>query len=156
MSLVKVKEYFKKYNMEDKIMEFATSSATVTLASDAIGCTPDEIAKSLAFTVGDTHVIIVMAGNSRIDNAKYRKEFNTKAKMINKEELDKLIGHEVGGICPFAIHDNVLVYLDNSLKRFKYIYPACGSSNSAIKLSILELEKYSNYVKWIDVCKEVK
>jgi prolyl-tRNA editing enzyme YbaK/EbsC (Cys-tRNA(Pro) deacylase) len=156
MSLVKVKEYFKKYNIEDKIMEFNTSSATVSLAATTIGCTPNEIAKSLAFTVKAKSVIIVMAGDSKIDNAKYRKEFNTKARMIDKEQLNKLIGHEVGGICPFALNDNVLVYLDNSLKKFKYVYPACGSSNSAIKLSILELEKYSNYVKWIDVCKDVE
>ena len=153
MSIIKVKEYFKKYNMEQNIIELSESSATVAEAAHALHCKECEIAKSLSFKIDDKAIIIVVAGDAKIDNAKYKHEFSTKAKMLSFEEVEPLIGHQVGGVCPFAINDKIKVYLDESLKRFEYVYPACGSSNSAIKLTIKELEKYSNYVKWIDVCK---
>ena len=156
MSIIKVKEYFKKYNMDNRIIELNESSATVSEAAHALNCQECEIAKSLSFKVNDKPIIIVVAGDAKIDNSKYKQEFNTKAKMLQYDEVDNLIGHSVGGVCPFAINDNVKVYLDESLKRFEYVYPACGSSNSAIKLTISELEKYSNYLKWIDVCKDWK
>ena len=153
MSLIKVKEYFKEYNMEERIIELNESSATVELAANALWCKPKEIAKTLGFITNDDVILIVTAGDAKVDNQKFREIFNTKANMIPFSEVEELVGHEVGGVCPFAINDNVKVYLDVSLKRFDYVFPACGSSNSAIKLSLEELEKYSNYIKWIDVCK---
>ena len=153
MSLVKVKEYLKKYNMDDRIMEFDVSSATVSEAAIAIGCKEEEIAKTLGFIVNDKAIVIVVAGDKKIDNSKYKKEFHTKAKMVPFDEVENILGHEVGGVCPFGLNDNVSVYLDVSLKKYDYVYPACGSHNSAIKLSLEELEKASNYVKWVDVCK---
>lgn len=153
MSLIKVKEYFKKYNMDKQIIELNESSATVAEAAHALHCLECEIAKSLSFKIDENVIIIVTAGDAKIDNSKYKQEFNTKAKMLTFEEVEPLTGHEVGGVCPFALNDNVKVYLDESLKRFKYVYPACGSHNSAIKLTLEELEKYSNFEKWIDVCK---
>lgn len=154
MAIEKVKKYFKEYGIENNILEFNTSSATVELAANALGCKPEHIAKSLSFNVNDTTIIIVTAGDMKIDNAKFKQEFNTKAKMLKFEEVEEKIGHAVGGVCPFAINEGVKVYLDVSLKEYDYVYPACGSSNSAIKLSITELEKYSNYIKWIDVAKK--
>jgi len=153
MSLIKVKQYFKKYNMENKILEFNLSSATVSEASIALNCKEERIAKTLSFYVTDKPILIVMAGDVKIDNAKYKSFFKVKAKMIPFEEVEEKIGHAVGGVCPFGINEDVEVYLDNSLKRFKTIFPACGSSNSAIELTIEELEKYSNYISWIDVTK---
>ena len=153
MSLEKVKKYFKEFELEDRILEFNESSATVELAANAIGCEPKQIGKTLSFKVDNKPILIVVAGDVKIDNVKYKQEFNTKAKMLGVDEVEDLIGHKVGGVCPFAINKNVDVYLDVSLKRFENIYPAAGSSNSAIKLSIKELEEYSNYIKWIDVCK---
>lgn len=153
MAINKVKEYFKKYKKEDQILEFDVSSATVELAAKALNCEPAHIAKSLSFDVNGDTVLIITAGDVKIDNAKYRLEFHTKAKMLKFDEVESRVGHAVGGVCPFAINNNVKVYLDNSLKQFEYVYPACGSSNSAIKLTIPELEKYSNYIKWIDVTK---
>lgn len=153
MSLIKVKEYFKQYNMDDQIIELNESSATVAEAAHALNCLECEIAKSLSFKLENDVIIIVTAGDAKIDNSKYKHEFNTKAKMLTFDEVENLTGHEVGGVCPFALKNNIKVYLDESLKRFKYVYPACGSKNSAIKLTINELEKYSNYEKWIDVCK---
>lgn len=155
MSVQKVKEYFKEYNLEDRILEFDTSSATVELAANILGCLPERIAKSLTFMVNDNPIMIVTSGTVKIDNHKYKEKFNTKAKMLSMEEVEEYIGHQVGGVCPFGINDGVKVYLDISLKEFETIYPACGSSNSAIELTIEELEKYSNYVEWIDVCKKV-
>lgn len=154
MSIERVRDYLKKYDMESKIIEFPTSSATVELAAIALDTDPDCIAKSLAFMVNGTPIIIVVSGSSLIDNHKYKSEFKEKAKMLKYDEVSELIGHEVGGVCPFAINDGVLVYLDESLKKHDFVYPACGSSNSAIKLSIEELVKLSNYTKWVDVCKE--
>ena len=153
MSVEKVKEYFKKYNIENRIQEFEESSATVELAAKALNCEPKRIAKTLSFKVGDEPILIVVAGDAKIDNAKYKAQFNKKATMLKFDEVENLIGHAVGGVCPFAINEGVKVYLDDSLKRFKTVYPACGSSNSAIELSIEELEKYSNYKSWINVCK---
>ena len=153
MSLVKAKEYLKKYDLEDKIMEFDVSSATVEDAAKAINCKEEEIVKTLSFIVDNKPILICVAGDSKIDNSKFKSEFQTKAKMIPFEEVEKLIGHAVGGVCPFGINKNVDVYLDNSIKRFKIVYPACGNSNSAVKMTIEQLEKTSNYKKWIEVCK---
>lgn len=156
MSLVKAKEYLQKYGLEDKIMEFSVSSATVEEAAKAINCKEEEIVKTLSFIVEDKPILIAVAGDSKIDNSKFKAEFHTKAKMIPFENVEELIGHAVGGVCPFGINENVDVYLDNSLKRFTIVYPACGSSNSAVKLTLDELEKTSNYKKWIDVCKGIQ
>jgi len=152
VSLNKVKKYFKEFDMDKKIIELETSSATVKDAAISLNTTEDEIAKTLSFQIPEP-ILIVVSGESRIDNKKYKEEFKTKANMIKFDQVEEIIGHAPGGVCPFAIKDNVKVYLDISLKKHKYVYPACGSGNSAIKLSIKELEKYSNYVKWIDVCK---
>lgn len=154
MSIEKVKEYFKNYNIDNRIQELNESSATVELAAKALGCEPKRIAKTLSFKVDEQPILIVVAGDTKIDNAKYKSYFNKKAKMLTYEEVLELIGHPVGGVCPFAINEGVTVYLDESLKRFETVYPACGSSNSAIELNIQELEKYSNFYKWVDVCKE--
>ena len=153
MAIEKVREYFKQYGIEDRILEFDVSSATVELAAQAIGCEPEKIAKSMTFNVNGECVIIVTAGDVKIDNPKFKAEFGTKAKMLGFDEALEKTGHAVGGICPFAINDGCRVYLDESLKRFETVYPACGSSNSAIGLNLDELEKYSGYIKWIDVCK---
>lgn len=155
MSIEKVRNYFKDFGLEDRIREFDTSSATVELAAAALNCQPERIAKSLSFIVKDKTVIIVTAGDVKIDNKKFRNIFETKAKMIDKDRVEDLIGHEVGGVCPFAIKDGVEVYLDQSLKRFDTVFPACGSSNSAIELRQDELEKYSKYKEWIDVTKSM-
>lgn len=153
MAIEKVKQYFKKIGIDNRIQEFDVSSATVELAAKALGCEPNNIAKSLSFMVKDKPIIIVTAGNMKIDNAKFKNEFHTKAKMLKFDEVEFLIGHQVGGVCPFAIKEDVQVYLDTSLKEYEYVYPACGSSNSAIKLTVDELAEYSNFKKWIDVCK---
>lgn len=154
MSLEKVKEFFKKYDMEDRVKEFDVSSATVDLAAKALDTEPCRIAKTLSFMVDASPILIVAAGDTKIDNQKFKAEFHTKAKMLAPKECQDLIGHAVGGVCPFAVNDGVRVYLDQSLKRFETVFPACGSSNSAIELSIAELEKYSGYTSWVDVCKE--
>lgn len=155
MAIERVREYFKKWNMEDRIMEFDVSSATVELAAAALHCEGARIAKTLSFYVGEQAILIVTAGDTKIDNAKYKATFGTKAKMLSFEEVEPLIGHGVGGVCPFGINDGVKVYLDESMKRFQTVFPACGSSNSAIELTISELEQYSGYEKWVDVCKLV-
>ena len=153
MSIERVKEYFGKYNMADRIQEFEVSSATVELAALALNCEGCRIAKSLTFKVTDQPIMIVVAGDAKIDNGKYKAQFAAKAKMLTAEEAVELIGHAVGGVCPFAVNEGVTVYLDESLKRFETVFPACGSSNSAIELTIEELEKYSGFNAWIDVCK---
>ena len=154
MSIEKVKEYFKQFGIEDKIIELSQSSATVELAAIALGCEGQRIAKTLSFLVEEKPILVVAAGDAKIDNKKYRTFFNAKAKMISFEDVEKYIGHNVGGVCPFGINSNVKVYLDDSLKRFSTVFPACGSSNSAIELTNDELEKYSsNFVSWVDVCK---
>ena len=156
MSLENVKEYLKKFNKESEVLEFELSSATVELAAVAVGTEPARIAKSLTFMVGGNPIMIVCAGDVKIDNSKYKSVFGEKAKMLAFEEVENLVGHKVGGVCPFAIKSNVKVYLDESLKRFEKVYPACGSGNSAIGLTIEELEEISqNFVEFIDVCKEI-
>lgn len=153
MAIEKVKEYFKQWDMENKILEFDVSSATVELAAQAVGCEPKRIAKTLSFMVNEKVILIVVAGDARIDNSKYKAQLLTKAKMISPDEVMNLTGHGVGGVCPFGINEGVTVYLDESLKRFETVFPACGSSSSAIELTMSELEKYSKYSSWIDVCK---
>jgi prolyl-tRNA editing enzyme YbaK/EbsC (Cys-tRNA(Pro) deacylase) len=155
MSIEKVKAFFKEKGIENKVREFNISSATVELAAKALGCEECRIAKSMSFKTDSSTIIIVTAGDVKIDNAKYKAKFHTKAKMLQYEEVESLIGHKVGGVCPFAINEGVIVYLDESLKRFETVFPACGSSNSAIELTIPELEEYSGYSEWIDVCKSI-
>lgn len=153
MAIEKVRAYFEQFGIADRIKEFHESSATVELAAHALCTEPCRIAKTLSFMLGDKAILIVTAGDAKIDNHKYKSFFGAKAKMLKPEEVNDLIGHGIGGVCPFGINDGVTVYLDESLKRFGTVFPACGSSNSAIELSIPELEKYSNFVEWIDVCK---
>ena len=153
MSVEKVRAYLKKYGIEDKIQEFEVSSATVELAAAALSCEPARIAKTLSFLVDGRAVLVVAAGDARIDNKKYKGQFGTKAKMLSPEEVVELVGHAVGGVCPFAVKEDVDVFLDVSLKRFETVFPACGSSNSAIELTIPQLEEYSGYLEWVDVCK---
>lgn len=153
MAIEKVKTYFEQYQMADRIQEFDVSSATVELAAAALHCEPQRIAKTLSFMVDDHAVLVVAAGDAKIDNPKYKAQFGKKAKMLSPEEVETLVGHAVGGVCPFAVNEGVEVYLDVSLKRFETVFPACGSSNSAIELTIPELEEYSGYLQWIDVCK---
>ncbi|MGI6096821.1 MAG: YbaK/EbsC family protein [Dethiobacteria bacterium] len=155
MGIEEVKQYFRKWDMEDRIMEFDASSATVDLAAKALNCEPARIAKTLAFKVSEKPILIVTAGDAKIDNKKYKERFGTKAKMLSPEEVIELIGHAVGGVCPFGIKEGVDVYLDESLKRFETVFPACGSGNSAIELSISELERYSGCIEWVDVCRLV-
>lgn len=153
MAIEKVRAYFEQQGIGDRVREFEVSSATVELAAQALGCQPCRIAKSLSFLVEGRAVLVVAAGDARIDNPRYKAQFGTKAKMLTPEEAETLVGHAVGGVCPFAVNEGVEVYLDVSLKRFETVFPACGSSNSAIELSIPELEKFSGYSGWIDVCK---
>lgn len=154
MSLEKVKVYLGKYGIEEKIQEFEVSSATVELAAKALHCEPQRIAKTLSFMLEGKAVLIVAAGDVKIDNSKYKARFGKKAKMLLTDEVETLVGHAVGGVCPFGVNEGVKVYLDVSLKRFETVFPACGSSNSAIELTIQELEEYSEYEEWVDVCKE--
>ena len=153
MAIERVREYLKRFGMDEKIREFEVSSATVDLAAAALDVEGCRIAKSLSFLVEDKAVLVVAAGDARIDNPKYKKEFGTKAKMLTAEQVKVLVGHEVGGVCPFGIREDVTVCLDTSLRRFETVFPACGSSNSAIELTIPELERVSGYDRWVDVCK---
>lgn len=153
MAIEKVREYFRQYGMENRIQEFPVSSATVDLAAEALHTQGCRIAKTMSFDVSGRTVLIVTAGDMKIDNHKYKEEFAKKAEMLSPDDVLARIGHAVGGVCPFGIPSDVEVYLDVSLKRFQTVFPACGSSNSAIELSIPELEKYSNSRKWIDVCR---
>ncbi len=153
MAIEKVKEYFTQFGIADRIQEFDVSSATVELAALALNCEPCRIAKTLSFMVDGHAILVVAAGDAKIDNPKYKARFGTKAKMLTPSEVETLVGHAVGGVCPFAVNEGVAVYLDNSLKRFETVFPACGSSNSAIELTIAELEKYSGFTSWVDVCK---
>lgn len=156
MSFIRAKECLQKYGLEDRIMEFDISSATVSEAAKAINCKEEEIVKTLSFIIEENPVLIAIAGDSKIDNSKFKAEFKTKAKMIPLENVEEMIGHAVGGVCPFGVNEDVEIYLDNSIKRFTILYPACGSSNSAVKLTVDELEKASNYKKWVDVCKDTQ
>ena len=153
MAIDRVRAYFREFGIEDKVMELENSSATVELAAEALGTDAKRIAKTLSFLVDESPILIVAAGDARIDNKKYKALFGAKAKMIQSEDVERLIGHQIGGVCPFAINDGVKVYLDESLKRFETVFPACGSSNSAIELTMKELEKYSKSTSWIDVSK---
>lgn len=153
MAIEKVREYFKEQGIEERIQEFPVSSATVALAAEALGCEPERIAKTLSFLVDGQPVLVVAAGDAKIDNHKYKERFKAKAKMLSPDEVTELVGHSVGGVCPFGIKEGVSVYLDESLRRFETVFPACGSSNSAIELTIAELEKYSGYEEWVDVSK---
>ena len=153
MAIEKVRDYFKNFGLEDKIQEFNVSSATVELASKALNCEPCRIAKSLSFKIEDSAILIICAGDAKVDNSKYKSKLDIKAKLLKPDEVKVLIGHEIGGVCPFGVNSGVKIFLDESLKRFETVFPACGSSNSAIELTINELEKYSGYIEWIDVCK---
>ena len=154
MSIEKVRAYFKPLGIEDRIREFDVSSATVELAAVAVGVEGARIAKSLSFKVEDKPIIIVVAGDAKVDNSRYKAQFHTKAKMLTFEEAHTLVGHDVGGVCPFALPEDVKVYLDVSMKRFETVFPAAGSSNSAVEMTCDELERYaSNFAAWVDVCK---
>ena len=156
MSIEKVRGFFAQYGMEDRILEFPVSSATVELAAQALNCAPCRIAKTLSFGVNGAPILIVTAGDAKVDNAKFKARFGVKAKMLSHDDAATLIGHAVGGVCPFAVKEGVAVYLDVSMKRFDTIFPAAGSSNSAIELTIPELETYSGFADWVDVCKAWK
>ncbi len=156
MSLDRVKAYFAKLGIEERIIVASESTATVALAAKALHTEECRIAKTLSFHVGEKVVLVVMAGDARIDNKKYKAYFGTKAKMLTAEETETCIGHAAGGVCPFAVNEGVEVYLDESLRRFETVFPACGSSDSAIELDMDELARYSNSKAWIDVCKIVE
>ena len=154
MSIAAVREYFSQWGMENRVLEFDVSSATVELAAQALNTAPARIAKSLSFKLEDRAILIIAAGDAKVDNAKFKGFFHTKAKMLTPDEVTTLVGHAVGGVCPFAIHPDVDVYLDISMKRFGTVFPACGSANSAIELTCDELEKYAcNCRGWVDLCK---
>ena len=153
MSIEKVRQYFAAYGMENRILEFPVSSATVELAAQALNCEPCRIVKTLSFNVNGTAILICAAGDAKVDNAKYKARFGVKAKMLSHEDAATMIGHAVGGVCPFAVKEGVEVYLDESIKRFETVFPAAGSSNSAIELTIPEMERYSGFTDWVDVCK---
>lgn len=156
MSLEKAKAHLEALGLGDRVMEFSVSSATVSEAAIAVGCTGAEIAKTLSFDVNGEAILIVTAGDTKIDNQKYKAKFATKAKMLPFEEVEAKTGHAVGGVCPFGINDGVTVYLDESMKRFDIVYPACGNAASAVRLTIAELERASGYTEWIDVCKSAE
>lgn len=153
MAIEVVREYLKRWDADGRILEFPVSSATVELAAQAVGCEPARIAKTLSFLVEDHAVLIVTAGDAKVDNPKYKAQFHTKAKMLDKEQVTEMIGHAVGGVCPFGVKEGVEIYLDESLKRFETVFPAAGSSNSAIEVTLKELELFSGSDRWIDVCK---
>ena len=154
MSIAAVREYFAQFGMAAQVLEFETSSATVELAAQAVGVIPARIAKSLSFKVDGKAILIIAAGDAKVDNAKFKAHFHTKAKMLTPEEVTELVGHAIGGVCPFAIKDGVDVYLDESMRRFETVFPAAGSSNSAIQLTCDQLEQYAqHFVSWGDFCK---
>ena len=153
MAIENVRAFFRQYGMENRIREFTVSSATVELAAEALGCAGCRIAKSLSFSVNGEPILVVAAGDAKVDNAKFKAQFAVKAKMLSPEDTLAQIGHAVGGVCPFALNEGVKVYLDESLKRFETVFPACGSGNSAIGLTLPELERYSGFISWVDVCK---
>lgn len=156
MSIERARNYLKEYGLDKDIMEFDVSSATVAMAAQALNCKEAEIAKTLSFMVDDEPILIVAAGDCKVDNSKFKSEFCTKAKMLSFEVVEELIGHAVGGVCPFGVNEGVKIYLDASLKSHEAIYPACGSSNSAIKLTPEKLESITKYEKWVDVCKSAQ
>jgi prolyl-tRNA editing enzyme YbaK/EbsC (Cys-tRNA(Pro) deacylase) len=150
----KAREHLKRWNRENEIIEFDRSSATVELAAQALNTEESRIAKTLSFKIKNRAILVIAAGHMKIDNRKYKDEFGTKAVMLSPEEVKEMVGHEIGGVCPFGIKNDVEVYLDVSLKNYEFVYPACGSSNSAIKMKQDELENISKAKKWVDVCKE--
>ena len=154
MSVELVKKYFENTELEGKVLEFPTSSATVELAADAVGTEPDRIAKTMAFLLGNEAIVIVVSGLSRIDNKKFKAQFHTKAKMIPFAAVEEYLGHPPGGVCPFALKDGVKVYLDVSLRAHETVFPAAGSENSAIETTIDQLERFTSYKEWVDVCKK--
>ncbi|MCH5287818.1 MAG: YbaK/EbsC family protein [Christensenellaceae bacterium] len=154
MSVAHVREYLTRFGAQDRILEFDVSSATVALAAEALHCEPGRIAKTLSFMAGEQPILIVFAGDARIDNRKYKDRFGVKAKMMTAEEIERLTGLHFGGVCPFGIPKTIDIYLDESLRRFNPVYPACGSSNSAIEVTLEELERFSRAKAWIDVGKE--
>lgn len=156
MAIERVRAFFRQYGIEGRIREFDASSATVLLAAQALGCEPCRIAKTLSFLVDGQPILIVTAGDVKVDNGRYKARFGTKARMLTPDEAAEMIGHAVGGVCPFAVNEGVTVYLDESLKRFETVFPACGSSHSAIELTIAELERYSGHAGWVDVCKPMQ
>lgn len=156
MSIDKVRAYLEQYGAAERVLELGESSATVELAAGALGCEPARIAKSLSLKTGEDYIVIVTAGDHKIDNAKYKARFHAKAKMLSAAEVEEHIGHAVGGVCPFGVNDGVRVFLDESLRRFGTVFPACGSSNSAIELTIAELERYSRHAEWVDVCRKIE
>lgn len=153
MSIEIVRSYFRPLGREQDILEFDVSSATVELAAQAVGVIPARIAKTLSFLVDDSCVLVVAAGDAKIDNAKFKAQFHTKAKMLTPEQVQQLTGHAIGGVCPFGNPEGVRTYLDVSLQRFDTVFPAAGSSNSAIELTCNELSQYPHSLGWIDVCK---
>ena len=153
MKVEQVREYLKRYHLEDRLQEFEVSSATVELAALALNVEPARIAKSISLKYGDGCIIIVTAGDAKIDNAKYKAEFGVKAKMLNPEEVEPLTGYQIGGVCPFGNPNSAKVYCDSSLQRFSEVYPAGGSASSCVKLNCDELYKVSGSIKWVDVCK---
>ena len=153
MSVDKVKKYLEQWGMQDKVMEFPVSSATVEEAAMALQCEGKRIAKTLSFKVDDKPILIVMAGDAKVDNHKYKNLFHKKASMLRSEEVEEWIGYPVGGVCPFGVSDQVEIYLDESLRRFETVFPACGSRNSAIEMTMAELEVCSGAKTWIDVSK---
>jgi Uncharacterized conserved protein len=153
MSIIEARKHLEKFNRENDILEFDESSATVQLAAEVLNVEPGRIAKSISLKNGEGAILIVTAGDTKIDNKKFKAEFGIKAKMLTPEETMEYIGHPVGGVCPFGLKEEVPIFLDESLKRFETVYPACGSSNSAIKLTCDELKEHSESEKWIDVCK---
>ena len=153
MSIEKGRAYFRQFGMEDRVREFDVSSATVELAALALGVEGARIAKTLSFKKDDSCLLILAAGDARIDNHKFKEQFHMKAKMLSPDEVLTLVGHPVGGVCPFGINEGIDVYLDESLKRFETVFPAVGSGSSSIELDLDELYKYSNAIEWIDVCK---
>lgn len=156
MSVAQIKKYLEQWDLQDKVKEFEVSSATVELAAQAVGCEPARIAKTMSFLVDGKAVLILLAGDVKIDNHKYKEQFHTKAVMLKPDQLQELIGHPIGGVCPFDVKDTVDVYLDESLKRFEVVYPAAGSASSAVELTLKELEKASKAKGWVDVSKMIE
>jgi prolyl-tRNA editing enzyme YbaK/EbsC (Cys-tRNA(Pro) deacylase) len=153
MAIEQVKAFFRQYGMEDRILEFPESCATVELAAQAIGCEPRRIAKTLSFKTAERVLLIVIAGDARVDNRKYKDRFGDKVRMLGSDEVERLTGYKIGGVCPFAVNSGVEVYIDTSLKRFDVVYPSAGGENSGIRLTVGELERYSRSLQWVDVCK---
>lgn len=153
MSIERARAHLAKYGLEDRIRELTVSSATVALAAEALGCEPARIAKTLSFENGEGAILVIAAGDARIDNAKFKHRFGMKAHMLSSERVEPLIGHGVGGVCPFGIHEGIPVYLDESLKRFDIVYPAAGTAASAVMLTLSELERASEADGWVDVTK---